>query len=64
MNKLILHQNLNVGLKYYRGRDTAAEFKWPRWRVNLLNIITTTLIMKIIILIIVVCGLLYAATSI
>jgi hypothetical protein len=22
------------GWKYYRGRDTAAEFKWPRWRVN------------------------------
>jgi hypothetical protein len=21
--------------KYYRRRDTAAEFKWPRWRVNL-----------------------------
>jgi hypothetical protein len=23
-----------AGWKYYRRRDTAAEFNWPRWRVN------------------------------
>jgi hypothetical protein len=34
MNKVILDQNLNASWKKYRRRDTAAEFKSPRWKVN------------------------------
>jgi hypothetical protein len=34
MNKVILNQNLNAGWKNYGRRDTTAEFKSPRWRVN------------------------------